>query len=201
MATYEKTIIIESNKQSAVAAAKTSDDNFLYDKDDTIDDGNHRWETYIPDGLPLEVGDTINLESSMINAVGGGDSVIELTGFTGETINSLKIRDNKIKLSMSFYVTNAQQFNFNLPKDRHQCCYNVKKARFGSYANTYGDNFGGTPVVAPNTRDNNADFYSWEKSYPYQMVEGVGTQLKVVTGVAIPYEYETQVLDFNSGFI
>ena len=198
MATYEKTIIIESNKQSAVAASKTSDDSSLYDKDDTIDDGNHRWETYIPDGLPLEVGDTINLESSMINAVGGGDSVIELTGFTGETINSLKIRDNKMKISMSFYVTNAQQFNFNLPKDRHQCCYNVKKARFGGYANTYGDNFGGTPVVAPNTRENNADFYSWEKSYPYQMVEGVGTQLKVVTGVAIPYEYETQVLDFNS---
>ena len=127
MATYEKTIIIESNKQSAVAAAKTSDDSSLYDKDDTIDDGKHRWETYIPDGLPLEVGDTINLESSMINAVGGGDSVIELTGFTGETINSLKIRDNKMKISMSFYVTNAQQFNFNLPKDRHQCCYNVKK--------------------------------------------------------------------------
>ena len=76
MATYEKTIIIESNKQSAVAASKTSDDSSLYDKDDTIDDGNHRWETYIPDGLPFEVGETINLESSMINSVGGGDSVI-----------------------------------------------------------------------------------------------------------------------------
>ena len=198
MATYQKTIIIESNKQSAVAASKQADPGLLYDDGDIPEGGNHRWETYIPDGLPLEVGDTINLESSMINAVGGGDSVIELTGFTGETINNRKIRDNKMRISMAFYVTNAQQFNFNLPKSRHQTCYNVKKARYGNYANTYGDNFDGTPIVAPNTRSNNADFYSWEKSYPYQMVEGVGTQLAVVTGVAIPYQYQTQVLDFNN---
>ncbi len=198
MATYQKTIIIESNKQSAVAASKQADPGLLYDDGDIPEGGNHRWETYIPDGLPLEVGDTINLESSMINAVGGGDSVIELTGFTGETLNNRKIRDNKMKISMAFYVTNAQQFNFNLPKDRHQTCYNVKKSRYGNYANTYGDNFGGAPVVAPNTRSNNADFYSWEKSYPYQMVEGVGTQLAVVTGVAIPYQYQTQILSFTS---
>ena len=79
MATYQKTIIIESNKQSAVAASKQADPGLLYDDGDIPEGGNHRWETYIPDGLPLEVGDTINLESSMINAVGGGDSVIELT--------------------------------------------------------------------------------------------------------------------------
>ncbi len=197
MATYQKTIIIESNKQSAVAAAKQDLPGLLYDDGDVPEGGNHRWETYIPDGLPLEVGDTINLESSMINAVGGGDSVIELTGFTGETLNNRKIRDNKMRISMAFYVTNAQQFNFNLPKDRHQTCYNVKKARYGNYANTYGDNLVAPPVVAPNTRSNNADFYSWEKSYPYQMVEGVGTQLAVVTGVAIPYQYQTQILPFT----
>ena len=201
MATYQKTIIIESNKQSALAAERGENIELtgLFDESDEVNTGNNRWETHIPDGLPLQIGDTINLESSMINAVGGGDSVIELTGFTGNQVGGNRIRDNKQAMKIAYYVTNAQQFNFNLPKSRHQTCYNVKKARYGSYANTYGDNFTGAPAANPTgSALNNQHFYSFEKSYPYQFVEGVGTQLGTNSGLSVPYEYKSVKMDYTN---
>ena len=111
----------------------------------------------------------------MINAVGGGDSVIELTGFTGKEKNGERVRDNVANIGFAFYVTNTGQFNFNLPKQRFQTSYRKNDARYGSYENlnsSLGGLNGGTL--------GNADFYTWEKSYPYQMPEGCLVNLKVI---------------------
>ena len=187
MATYQKTIIIESNKRSADQDFGDATTNTgLYQPGDLGNKSNNRWQTHIPNGLQLDVGDTINLESSMINAVGGGDSVIELTGFTGKEKNGERVRDNVANIGFAFYVTNTGQFNFNLPKQRFQTSYRKNDARYGSYENlnsSLGGLNGGTL--------GNADFYTWEKSYPYQMPEGCLVNLKVNNALSIGYEYET----------
>ncbi len=190
MATYQKTIIIESNKRSGDQDFGNANINTgLYQPGDLGNTSNNRWQTHIPNGLPLEIGDTINLESSMINAVGGGDSVIELTGFTGKEKNGERVRDNIGSIGFGFYVTNTQQFNFNLPKQRFQTCYRLTDARYGSYANMYGAFDGIAPPAQAQLGNDN--FYTWEKSYPYQCVEGCLVNLKVNNNLSIGYEYET----------
>ena len=192
MSQYVKSIIIESNRRSAqdeFGEARATEG--LYEGSDIAQFGsNHRWMTHIPDGLRLNVGDTINLESSMINAVGGGDNVIEITGLTGRlSEQGGAIKDNKAALDMAFYVANTQQFNFNLPKQRHQTCYDLTKTRYGSYANTYGA-FG--PIAAPpGSSLNNQDFYTWEKSYPFQTPEGCVVNLQVDNSTSLGYVYNT----------
>lgn len=189
MATYQKTIIIESNKRSADQDFGEANTNTgLYQPGDLGNTSNNRWQTHIPNGLPLEIGDTINLESSMINAVGGGDSVIELTGFTGKEKQGERVRDNIGSIGFGFYVTNTQQFNFNLPKQRFQTSYRLNDARYGSYENMYSALGAAPPAAAVK---NNADFYTWEKSYPYQCVEGCLVNLKINNALSIGYEYET----------
>ena len=67
MATYQKTIIIESNKRSGDQDfGEANISQGLYQPGDLGNTSNNRWQTHIPNGLPLEIGDTINLESSMI---------------------------------------------------------------------------------------------------------------------------------------
>ncbi len=189
MATYQKTIIIESNNRSAQEEFGDTQNDGLYQPKERNKE-NNRWMTHIPNGLPLEIGDTINLESSMINAVGGGDSVIEFTGFTGQQIGIDKIKDNKAKMKLNFYVTNTGQFNFNLPKQRHQVSYDLKRGRFGSYCN-HAKPLGAASSNVPNAVDNNDAFYEWEKSYPYQMPEGCLVKLKVDNNTSLGYVYET----------
>ena len=86
-------------------------------------------------------------------------------------------------------MTNTQQFNFNLPKQRFQTCYRLNDARYGSYENTYSAFEGIAPPAAAQL--GNDDFYTWEKSYPYQCVEGCLVNLKVNNNLSIGYEYQT----------
>ena len=189
MATYQKTIIIESNNRSAQEEFGNTVNDGLYQPKE-VNKENNRWQTHIPNGLPLEIGDTINLESSMINAVGGGDAVIEFTGFTGQQIGIDKIKDNKAKMKLNFYVTNTGQFNFNLPKQRHQVSYDLKRSRFGSYCN-HAKPLGAASSTTPGAVLNNDAFYEWEKSYPYQMPEGCLVKLKTDNQTSLGYVYET----------
>ena len=72
-----RTVVIESNRELAYAlegeSASTAD---TFPKD--------RWKTKIEPALEVEVGDTIRLEASMLNAVGAGDSVMEFIGETSK---------------------------------------------------------------------------------------------------------------------
>lgn len=198
MTSYEKTIIIESNRQSAINEERDNDkDTGLFDSGEDGNTSNNRWETHIPEGLQLDIGDTINLEASMINSRGGGDQVIEYTGLSGkETGEGQLLTDNQTTFKFSFYVTNNQQFNFNLPKQRHQTSYDFKNIRYGSYANEYKP-FGVATVIGTL---NNQHFYTWEKSYPYQMPEGCLVNLKKNNQISLGYEYETLPMAVDNQF-
>jgi len=60
---------------------------------------NHRWTTHLHDGLLLEVGDTVQVEASQMNAVGAGDEVMELVG---STVGNPDIADNRARLTFGF---------------------------------------------------------------------------------------------------
>ena len=74
---------------------------------------NHRWTTHLHDGLLLEVGDTVQVEASQMNAVGAGDEVMELVG---STVGNPDIADNRARLTFGFYIGDRWQFNAPLPR-------------------------------------------------------------------------------------
>ena len=171
-----KTIIIESNRQIAYRDAKESQQN---ENSANIQGGNHypnsNWTTHIPDGLPMNVGDTVNLEAAMINTRGAGDEVLEFTGTSGVMYEGEKIYDNAANLTLAFYMNNNFQFNFNLPKSRTTVMYRVDRNDFGGPS--FIDQGSTYPAASA------ASWAAWEGAYPYQGTEGFSTDVKVTPRV------------------
>ena len=168
-------IIIESNRelayreliQSEISQDATSNallDNFP----------NNTWKTSIDSGLEVVPGDTIQLDSAMINSIGGGGEVLEFSGFTGlKNTQGEKIVDNKMQLSLTYYVSNNQQNNFNLPKTRFSTQYDERHITYGGPA-FYSQGMS-NPIHNGVATLEKEDFYIWERSYPYQYIEGSRT--------------------------
>ncbi len=167
-----RTIIIESNRN--ISYKEELEDN--PSNKPTNNNQNNRWKTYIPNGLLIETGDKINLEASMINAIGGGDEVMEFIGSTGLKVENKDLSDRGIALDLSYYITNRFQFNFNFPKSTVQLNYDVNSPEYGGPA-FYSNSPTATEV------DN---FNAWEKNYPYQCLEGFSTDVTQTPRVYTP---------------
>jgi len=150
-----RTIIIESNRN--VSYQNEISNNPLNLSNDNFP--NNRWTTHIPDGIPINVGDQINLEASMINSVGSGDEVMEFIGKSGIQVSNNPLSDRSVSLGLNYYITNRFQFNFNLPKSQGYLNYDFNTADYGSPA-----------------------FYSFAEflsNYPYECLEGFSTDVSV----------------------
>ena len=129
---------------------------------------NNKWTTSIDSGIPIKMGDTIQLDSAMINSIGGGGSVMEFTGETGlQTLNGNEIKDNEAELDLVYYISNNQAFNFNLPKSRFQTQYDMKNLTYGGPA-FWSDGMSHKIPYVPDADGGRSNFYNWERSYPYQ---------------------------------
>ena len=161
-----RTIIIESNRKIAYNAVKeaTLSNNTITDQTG-VSYSDNRWQTHIPDGIPINSGDEIQLEAAMINAIGAGDQVLEFNGYSGIKYNGEDLRDNSCSMSVAFYMSNLYQFNFNLPKSRHTVNYNREQ-----------NSYGGPAFVSGKTGATDIDnFNAFEGCYPYQATEGQST--------------------------
>lgn len=112
-----KTIIIESNRNIAYEEEFRN----ITIESDGIDPNkripNYRWKTHIGEGIPINTGDEIQLEAAMINAVGGGEGVMEFLGSSGlGSFDENRMVDNASNLSISYYVVDRKQFNIPFPK-------------------------------------------------------------------------------------
>lgn len=150
-----ETIIIESNREISYKEELTS-----YQKEAKVSQNypefpTYKWNTKIPSGIQLEVGDTIQVEASMIQQKGSPEETIEFSG-QNNIKNPFDAVDNKARLSLSYYITNRQQFNCPLP------LYNMTIR--GSQAD------GSTPYYGlPDL----TTFDGFKNAYPYRGIEGM----------------------------
>ena len=156
-----RNIIIESNRLNSVRDLEQSRLSQRETLDTLADDvPNNTWTTTIESGILVEAGDTIRLESAVVQELGSGSDVIELTGKSGNVIQAAPgidpiyvgevLSDNGVELEVGYYITNRQQFNFNLPKDRFQTNYAYKSNGYGGpafYAVSY------THLTLPTNRE------------------------------------------------
>jgi len=169
-----RTTIIESNRNIAYSQYQEAETYVGTDSDAKYgNQSNSKWQTYIPDGLQVNVGDSINLEASMINSIGGGDEVMEFTGDSGtKYVGRDTLDDRAMEIEFNYYITNRYQFNFNYPKLGTNINYFVNSFDYGGPAcNSYG-------VPDPQTGNQQlAAFAAWEAGYPYQCLEGFSTDV------------------------
>ena len=177
-----RTIIVESNREIAYSEQEES----LLKQDTNIFSPapkfpNNTWSTNIPEGILIEPGDSISLDAAQINQTGGGGSVIEFTGSSGNTLNGINISDNSAKMKLGYYVTNNQEFNFNQPKSRIQPNYDYRKNAYGSPA-IYGASLNVNDAGPnPHTPTEVQNFEAFERGYPYQFIEGSVTSFDMET--------------------
>ena len=92
-----RTIIVESNREIAYSEQEES----LLKQDTNIFSPapkfpNNTWSTNIPEGILIEPGDSISLDAAQINQTGGGGSVIEFTGSSGNTLNGQRKNETRL---------------------------------------------------------------------------------------------------------
>jgi hypothetical protein len=143
------TITIESNRSNSI----------------DVNDTNSEWKTTIPDGLIIEKGDVVSIDSVMINSMSESDTMIEFVGKTGLKYDNLNIYDRAVKLDFSYYITNRQQFNFNIPKNALQLDYNIRSKTFG------GPDF--------------STYVNFQRNYPINALEGFSTDVTAVPRVYV----------------
>ena len=183
-----RNIIIESNRLNSVRELEQS----RLSQRETLDTlaeelPNNTWTTTVESGILVEAGDTIRLESAVVQELGSGSDVIELKGTSGNIIQDAPginpvyvgevLSDNGVELELGYYITNRQQFNFNLPKDRFQTDYNFKSNGYGGpafYENTIN-------VTSPFVTDTfgGRSWARFERCYPYQYIEGTTSRLNL----------------------
>ena len=192
-------IVIESNRELAYR-------NIIQETINTdntpskllVDFPNNRWTTSIDSGIPIKIGDTIQLDSAMINSIGGGGEVMEFTGETGlQTPEGYDIRDNEVELDLVYYVSNNQAFNFNLPKSRFQTQYDMKNLTYGGPSFWSGGMAHKIPWV-PDSDGGKMNFYNWERCYPYQCIEGAITEFDIALSDTRPYIVDVIPKDSNT---
>tara|TARA_R110000803_G_scaffold109_1_gene326 strand:+ start:44 stop:3739 length:3696 start_codon:yes stop_codon:yes gene_type:complete len=182
-----RNIVIESNRINAVRALQNS----ILSQPETLNSlaeeaPNNSWKTTVESGILIEPGDKIRLESAVIQELGSGSEVIELTGSSNLTIQDSstvdptfvgeKLSDNGIDMDLGYYVTNRQQFNFNLPKSRFQTQYNYKDNGYGGPAFYHGGLGLSNPSIAD--KFSPQSWGSFEMNYPYQYIEGTSVKIR-----------------------
>ena len=161
-----ETIIIESNREISYSEEiQAFKDTSL--GQEVINFPNYKWTTKIQSGIPLEIGDQISVEATMIQQKGSPEETIEFSG--GNNIkNPFGYVDNAALLTISFYITNRQQFNCPLPLRGMLIKNSVP------YASTL--NFGLPDLTT---------FDNFKNAYPYRGIEGMyknGTTYSEVDG-------------------
>ena len=191
-------IIIESNRRIAYSLqeeARVKEKTSIFSG--KTDYPNHKWETHIPEGIRIDAGDRISLEGAMINQVGGGGSVIEFTGNSGQTEDGKRLADNAVKVKLAYYITNNQNFNFNNPKNLIQVNYDYRRNMYGGpalYVQTVNTSAGTPPT-------DQANFQCFNRCYPYQFIESSITQFDRVTKEWFPGAPDSEPYPTNSDLL
>ena len=157
------TILIESNRE--IAYAKQTE---------TQDAPSNTWTTTLQNGIELDVGDEVSIDSIQINVRGVPDESIEFLG-DNTNANTQGLKDNEGILRIGFYMTNRLQFNMPLPLGHH-----VSKSYVISVNNDTNAN---NPGMAVDRLSRNADyglpavssFTLFKQAYPYSQIEGFTT--------------------------
>ncbi len=125
------TIIIESNKKTATQMEYENYKDAEINSDSMPIDRSSSWKSYIENGLELNEGDQISIESSQINITGDPNSTMEFTrGFASQGSDPLV--DNRCAINIGYYITNKHQNNFPLPLYTHIINRNISQSDYGS---------------------------------------------------------------------
>jgi hypothetical protein len=109
-----ETIIIESNRVNAYSEEYNAILNSV--SSNIPEFPKHTWKISIGEGIPVKVGDVIQVEAAMVNSVGSGDDVIEFSGvITTDSALNNPGADNSGFVEALYYVTDRNQFNLKLP--------------------------------------------------------------------------------------
>lgn len=123
--------IIESNKKTATELEYESSKDAEINTDGMPIDRSSSWKSYIENGITLEEGDQISIESSQINIVGDPNSTMEFTrGMASQGKDPLV--DNRVAINIGYYITNKHQNNFPLPLYQHTIKNNLSGSDYGS---------------------------------------------------------------------
>ena len=109
----ETSIIIESNQQLAKKNHLIDYGTAILDDNNNQTFSNNKWRTKLPQGITLDVGDTIQYNSSMIKSKGLSDQGVELIG---QANANTELVDNEAKIETGYYISNNWQNNLMLPK-------------------------------------------------------------------------------------
>jgi hypothetical protein len=152
------TIIIECNRQIAKKLELETLSKGTAQSYDVLkqveNQNNNTWKNVIQSGIQVNVGDQISVEATMINTKGSPDETIEFLG-ANNSLNSAELIDNQAQLEFAYYITNQQDFNFNLPTSQ--------VVIYNSVATAQGVNYG-----LPNVDT----FANFVKAYPYKEMSG-----------------------------
>ena len=170
-----RTIIIEANRQSATQPADDITPIQLAQEDTP-----NRWTNNIPEGINIEVGDTIQVEACTINAKGDSEAMIEFLGEEGiNTEKSNTFLDNRVELEYAFYMNNNWVYNLALPKIQAQFYngFNEAGTEMATPTTTgYGANsaytFYGAPTLFDRLSYNSQSCEAYNKGAPYSNLEG-----------------------------
>lgn len=166
-----ETIIIESNRQIAYRATIEAELNASINTPDTATQAeypSHEWTTYIENGIPIEVGDEISVEASMINTKGSPEETQEFSGGKNKVGNNPLV-DNIATIEYSPYIVNRMQFNMNMPKYNSKVDTRYLTPYYGQLA--WGD-VGKVNNVMGLTGLPTENFLYFVQNYPYQALEG-----------------------------
>ena len=153
-----ESIIIESNKKTATQQEFAQYIDAEVNTDGMPINRNSSWKSYIENGITLEEGDEITIESSQINITGDPNSTMEFTrGASSQSEDPLV--DNRCGLNIGYYITNKQQNNFPLPLHRHQCTRNITTLEYGGpRMNSWFSLSSSLPLMAVEGARYNPDF-------------------------------------------
>ena len=160
-----ETIIIEANREIAYRDEIKSLKNALTNEN-IPNFPNNEWITQIQSGVPLEVGDQISIEATMIQQKGTPEETIEFSG-ESNIKSPFGYVDNKAEMDFHFYITNRQQFNCPLPLMDMAIKRSVADASTLNY---------GLPDLST--------FDNFKKAYPYRGIEGM---VKIIFNGEVTY--------------
>tara|TARA_R110000796_G_scaffold123728_2_gene238089 strand:+ start:851 stop:4081 length:3231 start_codon:yes stop_codon:yes gene_type:complete len=132
-------IIIESNRINATVDDYRSDRNGFTASNSQNSNQYNRWRSNYPSGLEIKTGDELQVEACMLNSIGGGEEVIEFTGANSNDSNSniSKLKDNKFKLNVLYYIQDRKEFNFPLPMAGHKIVKNPRDVSYGGLSTDF----------------------------------------------------------------
>ena len=119
------TLLIESNRVIAQSSLNptSADSETKTSISHTQVQDKASWTTSIETGIQLSPGDSISMQSAMMNIDGSTQGFQQFSGRvpTPDLGTHIYRKDNEMKVSLAFYTTNLIQNNCPLPMGRHMC--------------------------------------------------------------------------------